>query len=215
MIGDNYNKVYENKLITIIGGDKSKLGKARLLGKTSKKDGIIVTKFLESQIIKTRYDKPGCFSDKSGAEGKFERDGDRRATIKLITFLAPIGPIGDGHDTFVTLRVFGYKKGWFGWRLYKTLLAADDVSFSVKDHEGTNHIVNNFFKTQYSKSKNLYQYWNFGNVVIPDNNTLTPEFNWLVGRGVTRGTGDDGWAVICCDYWSSSCPDNTGSDPFP
>lgn len=119
------------------------------------------------------------------------------------------------YETLVTLRIYGHKKSLFGWNIYNTLLAYDQVSYVVRDHDGNTHSVTNISHTNSSNSKNLYDRRGFGTYFYPDSSTPDLYFEWVKGRGITSGVGDHHWAVICCDPpYPIDCPSSTGVDPF-
>lgn len=215
LVGHALTKVMEDKVITILDGDQEKLKEALSVNASLEDSNIKITYIEKPNAIELRSGDSSCYPGKWGATGSIKK-GKRKAFIVLRTeIVEPDGYQGLGlYSTGVGLRVYGHKKSIFGWNIYRTLLAYDDVGFQVRDHVGNLHTQYPVSQQSSGNARNLYYRSFVGPLtVLPNPNISDPYFEWLKGRGITRGVGDDHWAVICCDY-IYTCPVSTGPDPF-
>lgn len=153
------------------------------------------------------------------SKASMQKGSTRRVILEVVPLLVPAEFTQNYYNTQVTVRVHGYKKGPFGgMNTYKTKLAFDKVSFEVIDHNGVVQSKSNLAKTQNKTKRNLYVYYtNIGTETPYNEPMMDPEFIKVKGRAISRGVVSMGrWAVLCCNYSESSCPNPTAAplDPF-
>lgn len=216
-----YNKILQDKIITVLDGDRAKLSDVDLYNLSDSDDGIIITPTNHVQKTEVRSNQnPECYSNKANTTVT-RSDNKRKAFFEIwIDYKVPQylleQNVGGLYQTEVWVRVHGHKKNFLGiWNKYKTRLAFDNIQYRAIDGFGGVHNKTIGAHQSNGKKRDLYYYESLGPTsfnFLPD---MNPQIVWVLGRGVTNGVGANNWAVICCgDVYPNSCPSSAGSLPW-
>lgn len=199
-LGDAYVKVTEEKLITIVDGDKTKLTQALNLNESELDNGIMINKIVSKRLILDNnlegeispFAAP-CFLGGEISGGR--QEGNRKVFLNFT-----VGIYGGIWDLAgqVEVEASAHKKGLFGWNKYKTKYRIEDVSFSIVNGLGQTITA---AASSGGNSSDAYEF--ILKTPLGDNAPLASyvgpsNFGYAKGRATSRGTVPY-WATVGCN----------------
>lgn len=203
-VGTALIKAYNDKVVTILDGDRSKLLKASRSVESQFEEGIMVEMSTASQSLLTQ---PNLLcSGGRHLSGKVEHD-KRRAYITYTIKANCDVNVSSFCRTWIDVRFYGQKKTLFGWNKYKTRHHGDNIRFSLTDNGVFYPLAasGGFSYESFTDENEGYMAINMGNQTYFTDYQTPGSFDAARGRSRTRGTGNN-YAVICCGNAFVGCP---------
>lgn len=204
-------KILNDKIITILDGEKSKVNQALSLNKSDINNGILISDIVHKKRTIENDMQIGLLADPApcgGAQATAMRQDGKRKVFLDFYIIVTRGLWELAGE--ISVEAAGHKKTLFGWNKYKSKYRIEDVGFSIVNGKGVTISANNVAG---GNSSNAYKYAMHFSLedVSPITGYSSPEeFQWVKGRATSRGTSPY-WAVVCCN---SSCPTDYGHYPF-